>query len=225
MAQISPFFAVPLATATIPQAEQLNEQLRALFLAREAEGGRHKNADPYQVESKALFESNFGLFESSEPAIARLRDFCWAQLYQVIRELNGYDDDTLRRLHIGNEAWFHITRKGGSFGVHNHPMHSWSGVYCVCQEGDAPESDSGRFSIINPHVMNTMYTDMAMFKLKQPYGMGNMSLRLRPGQLVMFPSWLLHQVTPFEPEGDGLRITVAFNARFRLDGYQRGQRI
>ena len=59
----------------------------------------------------------------------------------------------------------------------------------------------------------------------EPYGMGNMSLRLRPGQLVMFPSWLLHQVTPFEPEGDGLRITVAFNARFRLDGYQRGQRI
>jgi predicted 2-oxoglutarate/Fe(II)-dependent dioxygenase YbiX len=41
-----------------------------------------------------------------------------------------------------------------------------------------------------------------------------MSLRLAAGDLVIFPSWLLHHVQPFE--GEGHRITVAFNARFRF---------
>jgi len=204
--------------------DELNRELRSLFLAREAQGDLHANKNPYQVGAKALFESGFGLFESEEPAIVRLRDFCWKNVYQVIRDLNGYDADILRRLHIGNEAWFHITRKGGSFSVHNHPLHSWSGVYCVCQEGDEPGTGSGEFTIINPHIMNTMYLDMATYRLKRPFDMGNVSLRIKPGQLVIFPSWLLHFVTPFEPKNeDGLRITVAFNARFQLEGYQYGQ--
>ena len=225
MPQVTPLFAVPLASATLDGAEALNPRLRRLFLEREA-SGQHANQDAYQVSSKALFESSFGLFETQDPDISRLRDFCWAQLYQMIGEVNGYDRDTLQRLHIASESWFHITRRGGNFGVHNHPMHSWSGVYCVCQESDDPASDSGRFEIINPHVMNTMYMDMAMFKLKSPYGMSNPSLRLQPGQLLIFPSWLLHQVSPFEPHQDGaLRITVAFNARFRLEGYRPGQRL
>jgi len=224
MAQISSLFAVPLATAMIDGADDLNRELRALFLGMEAQGDAHANKNPYQVGSKALFESGFGLFESEAPPIAKLRDFCWQNVYQVIRDLNGYDTDVLRRLHIGNEAWFHITRKGGSFAPHNHPLHSWSGVYCVCQEGDDPKSGSGEFTIINPHIMNTMYTDMATYRLRNPYGMGNASLRLQPGQLVVFPSWLLHFVSPFEPRSeDAVRITVAFNARFHLEGYEYGQ--
>ena len=223
MLQISPLFAVPVATAMM-EDEALNRQLRELFLAREAQGQVHANPNPYRVGAKALFESQFGLFETDEPAIVRLRDFCWQNVYQVIRDLNGYDNEVLRRLHIGNEAWFHVTRRGGSFSVHNHPLHSWSGVYCVCQEGDDEAPGSGEFTIINPHVMNTMYTDMATYRLKRPYDMGNMPIRLKPGQLLIFPSWLLHFVSPFEPTSeDAVRITVAFNARFRLEDYQYGQ--
>ena len=36
----------------------------------------------------------------------------------------------------------------------------------------------------------------------------------RPGELVMFPSWVLHDVKPFEGEGE--RITIAFNCWFNL---------
>jgi uncharacterized protein (TIGR02466 family) len=225
MAQISQLFAVPLATAMVEQPEALNRQLRALFLAREAEGG-HANSNAYQVQAKALFESEFGLFDTDEPNISRLREFCWTHVYQMIRDLNGYDADTLRRLHIGNEAWFHVTRRGGSFDVHTHPNHSWSGVYCVCQEGDEGLAGSGELTLINPHLAGTAYTDMAVYRLRPPYQMSNISLRLQPGQLVIFPSWLLHFVTPFEPKtDDGIRITVAFNARFRMEGYQPGQKL
>lgn len=216
--EISSAFSTPIAFARMESPEALNAELRSLFLACEAEGERFANPEPYTHRNDALFESNFTLFDWPQPAIARLRDFCWASLYRLIGELNQYDLDTLRRLHIAYESWFHITRRGGYFGVHNHPLHSWSGVYCVCQEGDDPASDSGKLTFINPHAMSTMFIDMATHRMKPPFSMGNLSIRLAPGQLVLFPSWLLHEVTPFEPRQDGLRITVAFNARFRMEG-------
>ena len=51
-------------------------------------------------------------------------------------------------------------------------------------------------------------------KMRLPHGHQNANLRLEAGQLVMFPSWVLHDVKPFE--GDGERITIAFNCWFAL---------
>lgn len=201
--------------ANRPDSELLNAELRELFLAR-AGDDRYRNPDPYTHRNAALFESNFRLFDWPQPCVQKIREFCYSTVYRTIRELSGYDTDMLRRLHIATEAWFHVTHRGGYFGPHNHPMHSWSGVYCVCYSGDDPNSDSGKLTMINPHAMNTMYIDMANAKLQMPYHMGNRMLRLKAGDLVLFPSWMLHEVVPYE--GDDVRITIAFNARFKLDG-------
>lgn len=224
MAEIITAFSVPIVNAQMENPDALNTELRDFFLDCEAHGDRYANPDPFTHRNSALFESQFTLFDWRHPAVGRLREFCLGQLYQAVRELNGYDTETLQRLHIAHESWFHLTRRGGYFGVHNHPMHSWSGVYCVCQEGDEANPDSGRLTFISPYAANTMYTDMASFKFKPPFQTGNIPTRLKPGQLVLFPSWLLHEVTPFEPAGEGLRITVAFNARFRMEGVERPRR-
>lgn len=218
MLNITPAFASLLGTAQMSQPERLNSQLREFFLSCESGGAEFANPEPHTHRNDALYESNFSLFDWKNPAVSELRDFCWENVYQLVRELNGYDLETLQRLHIAHESWFHITRKGGYFGVHNHPMHSWSGVYCVCQEGDEKKEHSGKLTFINPFGMTTMYMDMSMYKMRRPFSMGDVPVRLKPGQLVLFPSWLLHEVTPFEPEGEGLRITVAFNVKFRLLG-------
>ncbi len=217
MFQIVPAFSVPMVFASLADSEALNSELRELFLAR-ASDDRYRNPDPYTHRNAALFESNFRLFDWPQPCVQRLRDFCYASLYKAIGELSGYDVPMLRRLHAASEAWFHVTRKGGYFGPHNHPMHSWSGVYCVSHTGDDPASDSGKLTMINPHSMNTMFIDMANSSMKMPFHMSNRMLRLKAGDLVLFPSWLLHEVLPYE--GDDVRITVAFNVRFRLDGAQ-----
>lgn len=217
MFQIVPAFSVPMVFASLVDSEALNAELRELFIAR-AGDDRYRNPDPFTHRNAALFESNFRLFDWPQPCVQRLRDFCYANLYKAIGDLSGYDVPMLRRLHAASEAWFHVTRKGGYFGPHNHPMHSWSGVYCVCHGGDDPASDSGKLTMINPHSMNTMFIDMANSSLKMPFHMSNRMLRLKAGDLVLFPSWLLHEVLPYE--GDDVRITVAFNVRFRLDGAQ-----
>lgn len=219
MFQIKPMFAVPIVEARLPDCAALNAELEALFVARAAEGAKYANPGPLVKRNDALFESNFRLFDWPHPCIAKLRDFCLGAMYRAIGELNGYDVSTLQRLHMGVESWYHLTRRGGWFGVHNHALHSWSGVYCVRHDGDDPASDSGRLSFIPPNPAAQMYTDMAVANFRPPYALNPLMLRLEPGQLVLFPSWLLHEVLPYE--GDTLRITVAFNARFVLQGVPR----
>lgn len=218
MATITTAFAIPIIVETLENPDELNRNLATLFTACAGKGNEYANPTPFTVRNEALFESSFDLFEWNHPAVARLRDFCLSTLYHSIGELCGYDIATLQRLHIAHESWFHVTRKGGYFGVHNHPMHSWSGVYCVCQEGDEGQPNSGQLNFISPYVTNTMFVDMASHQFKPPFITGGMPFRLQPGQLVLFPSWMLHEVTPFEPAGEGRRITVAFNARFRMEG-------
>ena len=221
MASIITAFAVPIVTLELEGADALNAQLRQLFLECEQQGDKYANPDPYTQRNPALFESAFNLFDWNHPAVAKLQEFCLSSLYQAIGELNGYDQQTLQKLHVAHESWFHVTRKGGYFATHNHPMHSWSGVYCVCQEGDDPDSDSGRLTFQSPFAANTMFLDMALMNLKPPYQIGSIPARLKPGQLLLFPSWLLHSVSAFEPKQDGLRITVAFNTHFRMQGVER----
>ena len=50
--------------------------------------------------------------------------------------------------------------------------------------------------------------------MRGPFGNGIRHVKFEPGQLVLFPSWILHDVKPYEGEGE--RITVAFNCWFSL---------
>ncbi len=214
--QVVPAFSIPMVNAHMADCESLNQQLRDLFVERAGQGKRYSNPEPRVRRNKTLFESKFDLFEWPDECVQKLREFCISNLYRAIRELNGYDVETLKHLHMACESWFHLTHQGGYFGAHNHPLHSWSGVYCVRHDGDDPASDSGKLTFINPNIAGTMYIDTAIARLKRPYSMAPIMLRLVPGQLVLFPSWLLHEVMPYEGESE--RITVAFNAKFKYTG-------
>ncbi|MBS0576495.1 MAG: hypothetical protein JSS45_08750 [Proteobacteria bacterium] len=215
MPQISTLFAVPFGFGRHPRPEPLNTALRELFIAREAEGARWANPNPYTIRNAQLFESHFDLFTWPEPCINELRRFCLGELLRLVGEINGYDEASLQRIDIATDAWFHITRSGGHFGVHNHPMAAWSGVYCVSPgRHDPAQTDSGRLSFINPYSTCSMYLDAGNAQQRNPYQFSNYGFDLVPGQLVLFPSWVLHHVMPFY--GQGERITVAFNCSFRL---------
>lgn len=222
MPEIMPFFAVPFGFARLENAEPLNQQLRALFLARSAEGEAHANPRPLTQRNPQVFESNFDLFRSTEPCLKQLKEFCWWHLLKLVCDLNNYDQATRDRLLIYSDAWFHVTRRGGFFGLHNHPNASWSGVYCVDPGRHDPDKrDSGLLSFVNPTIASAMHVDAANANLTGAFAPSIRSVRFEAGQLVLFPSWVLHDVKPFEGEGE--RITVAFNCWFQLQGgVQRG---
>jgi uncharacterized protein (TIGR02466 family) len=215
MPEIVPFFAVPFGFAKLENCAALNQELRTLLIARAAEGELHANPRPLTQRNPQVFESNFNLFRSPEKCLQQLKEFCWWHLLKFVCDLNGYDDAMRNRLLLYSDAWFHVTRRGGFFGLHHHPNASWSGVYCVDPgRHDPGKRDSGLLSFLNPTITSAMYVDAANANLSGAYAHDIRHVRFDAGQLVLFPSWVLHDVKPFEGEGE--RVTVAFNCWFQL---------
>ncbi|MCX7057146.1 MAG: putative 2OG-Fe(II) oxygenase [Proteobacteria bacterium] len=208
---ISPMFAVPLGEARLEPCGALNRDLEALFLAREDD--EHRNPTPSHIAQQETFESRFNLFRWPEPCVQELRQFMLDAVVKTVLATTSLRQEDLARLTLHNHTWFHITRQAGSFIAHNHPLASWSAVYCVrAGEEVAGQPDSGLLRFFDPRQGAQAYTDPANARLHPPFALRPLELRLTEGQVVVFPSYLFHEVTPFY--GKDLRITVATNCWF-----------
>jgi hypothetical protein len=86
-------------------------------------------------------------------------------------------------------------------------------VYCVKDGADSTDAPrGGLLRLFDTRVGADAYLDLATRRLRQPFIVGDLDLQLRAGQLVVFPSYLFHEVTPYY--GSDTRITVASNCWF-----------
>ena len=122
-------FAVPFGEVMLTPCEPLNTELEKLFLAREDD--THRNPTPSHIPQQEVFESRFNLFQWPEPCVRELRQFVLDSVARTVMAATTLQPQDLARLTLHNHTWFHVTRYAGSFIAHNHPMASWSAVYCV----------------------------------------------------------------------------------------------
>lgn len=209
--EITPAFAAPIGQTVLKPCERLNRELEQLFLARETQ--EFRNPTPSHTPQAEMFESRVDLFTWPEPCIQELRQFVLESVFRVAMAASTTAPPEFARLHLNNHTWFHITRRTGYFVAHNHALASWSAVYCV---RDGIESDGaargGLLRLFDTRTGADAYLDPANQRLRQPFVVGNLDLQLQPGQLVVFPSYLFHEVTPYY--GSDTRITVASNCWF-----------
>jgi uncharacterized protein (TIGR02466 family) len=85
-------------------------------------------------------------------------------------------------------------------------MSSWSGIYYVEPGDSAAESKNGINRFFNP--VQTMYTDPGTDYVSKST---SIDIAPVPGQLVIFPSWILHSAMPYK--GKKERVVVAFNSQ------------
>jgi uncharacterized protein (TIGR02466 family) len=209
--KLSPAFAVPFAAAHLQSCERLNRELEALFLAREDE--EHKNPTPSHVPQAETFESRFNLFRWPDSCVQELRDFMLNAVARTVIEATKLREEDVAHLNFQNHTWFHITRYAGSFVAHNHPMASWSAVYCVRPGEEVREHpNSGVLRILDPRQGADAYSDPTNAQLRPAFALRSLEVRLVAGELVIFPSYLFHEVAPFY--GRDRRITVATNCWF-----------
>ena len=209
--RVSPGFAVPFGEARLPDCERLNRELEALFLARETD--EYQNPTPSHVPQRETFESRFNLFLWSERCVQELRSFVLDCVARTAVETSDVPPEELARLQMHNHTWFHVSRYAGSFVAHNHPLASWSAVYCVrAGERPADRPESGILRFMDPRIGADAYLDAGNRRLRAPFALKTRELRLEEGQLVVFPSYVFHEVTPFY--GRDVRITVAANCWF-----------
>jgi len=213
---IRDYFPVPVAETHLPDAGELNAALKKVFLYWE-QNEPPRTTVPTPVVKEAVYESDFSLFRRQNPYVQRLARFCLANVGEMVMRMNEYAREEMQKLRIYDHSWYHITRHGGYTGPHNHPMASWSGVYCVSPgETDAAHPQSGVLRLFDNRAEANMYIDAGNAHLSGSYGFGNLGLHLQAGQLTIFPSYLFHEVAPFW--GNDERITVAFNCWIREEG-------
>jgi uncharacterized protein (TIGR02466 family) len=209
--KVNSLFAVPFADTRLVPCERLNRELEALFLLRES--AEYQNPTPSHIAQEETFESRFNLFRWTESCVQELRSFVLNAVAQMVIETTSLKPEDIARLNFQNHSWFHISRYAGSFVLHNHPLASWSAVYCVrAGEAVAQHPDSGRLRFFDVRQGANAYLDPANATLRRAYALAPVDLRLEPGQLVIFPSYVFHEVSPFY--GSDTRITVATNCWF-----------
>ena len=208
---VHPLFAVPFGETVLPDCESLNRELQTLFLA--SEDDEHRNPTPSHVAQSETFESRFNLFRWPEPCVQTLRAFVLNAISQMVLDTTTLKPEDLGRLTMHNHTWFHVSRYAGSFVAHNHPLASWSAVYCVRAGEPVPaHPQSGLLRFFDTRNGANAYLDAANATLQRPFALAPLELRLKAGQLVIFPSFVFHEVAPFY--GRDTRITVASNCWF-----------
>jgi len=209
--KLSPVFAVPLLEARLDACERLNGELESLLLQRETD--EYRNPTPSHVPQAETFESRFNLFRWPEPCVQELRQFMLDAVMRAVIQTSSVTVEELSRRSLRNHTWFHISRYAGSFVAHNHPLASWSGVYCVrAGQAVADHPQSGLLRLFDPRQGALGYLDIGNARLHAPFALKPMEFRLRAGDLLLFPSYLFHEVTPFY--GPDTRITIATNCWF-----------
>jgi uncharacterized protein (TIGR02466 family) len=101
------------------------------------------------------------------------------------------------------DCWVNIMGRGAVHGLHLHPLASISGTYYVAVPPGAPglkfeDPRLERFMAAPPRVSNARRTN-------QPW----VSLSVRAGQLILFESWLRHEVSASRVPAE--RVSVSFN--------------
>lgn len=190
-------FGTPIAVYAWADSTNHNQALATLILEREAQG---KNLSR---SNRGGWHSTVDFFDWGGEAIAALRD----QIQIITRAMTediAVVRDKPRQFDYSLSGWANINRRGCYNQVHYHPDSVWSGVYYV-QTGskDPGWPDNGKLELLDPRNATCMVgiKDTVLDQLCY--------LDPAPGALVVFPSWLKHQVHPFY--GDGERISIAFN--------------
>ncbi len=209
--KVESLFAAPFGQARLTPCERLNRELEALFLARELD--EYRNPTPSHIPQAETFESRFNLSRWPEGCVQELRNFMLTAVGNMVVQTTTLRPEDVARLKFHNHTWFHISRYAGSFIAHNHPLASWSAVYCVRAGEAVPDQPkSGVLRFFDCRQGANAYRDPATDSLHRPYALRPLEIQLTAGQLVVFPSYMFHEVAPFY--GRDARITVATNCWF-----------
>ncbi|MEI7786209.1 MAG: TIGR02466 family protein [Betaproteobacteria bacterium] len=206
----------PLGIYQWSQASSANEVLvRVLSAMRATDPGRA----PGQAASP-FYASRDDLLQRIElPEWQALLRFIGEGIRDCAADANGgwcEPGQNAPGLRIAIEGiWFQMSNRGAHHDIHTHGNCSWSGVYCLQVDGETERAAHPVFGALNgitrfygPHFnqLGGAHMDMGSAYLQQPH----IDLAPRPGQLLVFPSWLAHQAMPYE--GSRARVIVSFNA-------------
>lgn len=192
-------FPTPLLRFEVDDADRLNKNLLKEIAKRQAaEGGMSKS-------NRKGWHSDRDLFERKEPAQAALAQIILRMLAQSTKTVAPHTN--FNNIDLLADGWINVNPRGAYNAPHDHIGSFWSGVYYI-QLPEHDEGQGGAIEFLAPHKVLPGHGIIEAAITAQ-----KMSVRPKPGQVLIFPATLVHWVHPNESEED--RITIAFNGHFR----------
>ena len=176
----------------------------------EHESDAFKKAQPPQGEIPNVFESQFDFLAWTPQPVKDLRRLILSHLTAFIAVANEKTPEEIQQYPFSYHSWFHISRSGGYFRPHSHPLASWSAVFCADPGQSAGNGASdGHLVFYDPRHNASMFLDRTNREMRREFAFSSTKLKLNYGDLVIFPSYMMHFVEPYQ--GEAPRITVAAN--------------
>ena len=195
-------FSTPLVRFRVPEHEALNATLLS-------EGARLRGlSDGVTKSNRGGWHSEGNLFDNEAECIQTLRGLAEETVLEATRKIGAKTDPATLKLKLF--AWMNANPPGGFNAPHTHPGAHWSGVYYVSQP-EIEVGNSGMIEFLDPRsdLPNWRILGASAFRMKK-------KLRPQAGEIILFPSYLVHWVYP--NEADEERVSIAFNATFRKGG-------
>ena len=202
-------FATPVAAAMLPDAAELNARLQRTILQR------RQDTPSVQASNAGGWHSDRDILQWGGEAVATVLDVARGVATQMTADRAGAPIHPAWTV----QAWANVNGPGDGNICHYHPGSFWSGTYYVADGGCASDASlGGEFEMLDPRGPSVgMDAPALKFAGEDGTALGSgETIRPRPGLLVVFPSWLLHQVRPYR--GTALRISLAFNLGVRGAG-------
>jgi uncharacterized protein (TIGR02466 family) len=136
------------------------------------------------------------------PELAEL----FAEVRKRLEEVRRAFEFSVSLRQVITEAWININQKGHFNYSHDHPGSLFSAVYYV--KGGADKDGLELKTPIAPHTYTISDEMVGSFNAFTGHAM---VIPPVTGDLLIFPSWLLHRVNMSQSQDE--RISVAFNAR------------
>lgn len=196
-------FATPVMKIMVENAPQLNESFKTKIYARQKVDAGHN-------------KSNFGGWHSNDDMVMWATDEARTIINTAIDTCSQFTADVhpngKRNFRFDVNMWTNINQKGDSNNAHTHPGALWSCVYYVDDGADGISTNvGGELMLEDPRFpMNVMYTPNLLLKNTDgSVQYAQHTVIPKTGMMVIFPSWLRHNVRPYLGNKD--RISIAFN--------------
>ena len=195
---IEDLFPNPLLRFEVADADKLNTALlKEIGKRRAVEGGMAKS-------NRKGWHSERDLFDRKEPAQSALAQLILRMMAQSTKKIAPETD--FNNVELLADGWINVNPRGGYNAPHDHMGGFWSGVYYVRVAAD--QAHGGAIEFLAPH--KPMPSNGF---IEAPATAQRVTIRPKPGQVLIFPAHLVHWVHPNDSDDD--RVTIAFNGHFR----------
>jgi hypothetical protein len=185
---VVPMFATPLALITLPDASRPAEAVAQLLAKRAA-------ANPAPAPASRLcYQSRDDLLDWPEEPVHQLCVEILRGVWSTVAATTTLSPEELGALTLQARGNYTIVQPDGCVPATSHSLTAWCAIYCL--QAPAPSTERADSGVVRFYEsrFGTTLADATTSALRAPFLSGHYTWRAVPGQLVVFPGSLTHEI-------------------------------